>query len=681
MTHPEWELSEERIWAREPRRRGDAVIIGIGALGGNLAVTLADLGFSPLYLVDRDILSAENLIRHPLGAQDIGQPKARALAARIRADSPWCDAVEEDTDFLELEEAQQVELLSRASFVVAATDSVECQRRINELCVRNRIAALYPGIWADETMRDGEVAALLHVVPGEGAPCFQCYSGWRRQVSETDARGGSGLDIKRFALDVGAALVGLFDPEDPHAGPFDPERTLTLIHSLSSVSPGIAHLFVPGNVRPLRIPFPREPCPVCGGQEPNPTSPGEESALQWLSSGIRRLVPEAVLEAYVPRVRLASWLLAMITALLISLRVESATGLTPRTTVAANIWNLGVFAVSLGAAFWPQRAADRSEPLRALAAASVAALLLFVVAVVWVVLPSSQPLPVQAAPSSSPPVRSSAQPTPKPKRTSRPLPEVASTTFGLSPVTAFSDDSGPAEDWDLNGGYTVSVSPSYQNYVVTVQVTVSYDPATSADYLAGDIAGSCMDVHGRTNAQNSFTGDGTYHELPLAAHLHDNDTGLVTGTISFAAVLPGQYSFDFMCIGNGSPDAPLSIGQITTASPGIATGDYSGTHGGNNDYSAMAVFSVRKSKRDTVIVFGQVGPIQTAQNPDAACLAPQGGKTVQPTAVSIDREGSGNGQEYKIGTLAFDVQAAALSGAQFFYNCPEGTGLGYVQLP
>jgi molybdopterin/thiamine biosynthesis adenylyltransferase len=257
---------EEQVYAREPRRRGAVLVIGAGAVGGYLAVALARLGISPLRLVDRDVLSVENLIRHPLGAPDVGQPKAPALARRIRTDFPNCNAFGEDLDFMVLDEPQQLAVLSQASVIVAATDSIDCQRRINELCVPNQIAALYPGIWAADDIRDGEVGALLHVIPGEGTPCYQCYTSWRPQVGGTESRGGSGADLEQFALFVAWAVVSLFDPDDPHADVFDPERTLTLIHNHSSPSPSIAHLFRSGNTLNLRVPFPRTQCPVCGRQ-------------------------------------------------------------------------------------------------------------------------------------------------------------------------------------------------------------------------------------------------------------------------------------------------------------------------------------------------------------------------------------------------------------------------------
>lgn len=315
---------EEQVYAREPRRRGAVLIIGTGAVGGYLAVALARLGISPLRLVDRDVLSVENLPRHPLGAPEIGQPKASALARRIRTDFPNCNAFGEDTDFMALDEPQQLALLRQADAVVAATDSIDCQRRMNELCVANRIPALYPGIWAADDIRDGEVGELLHVIPGEGTPCYQCYTSWRPQVGGAESRGGSGADLEQFALVVAWAVASLFDPDDPHADVFDPERTLTLVHSHSSSSPSIAHLFRNGNTRNLEVPFPRIRCPVCGGQEVSPPLPPAPPVPPVPVPAPVAQPTTSAMDDFLVFAARAAWLLGTIGALLILVRIDGA---------------------------------------------------------------------------------------------------------------------------------------------------------------------------------------------------------------------------------------------------------------------------------------------------------------------------------------------------------------------
>ncbi|MEM8533338.1 MAG: ThiF family adenylyltransferase [Chloroflexota bacterium] len=55
-------------------------ICGAGALGANMAETLARMGFTRLRVIDRDRIEAHNLSTQPWTQQDVGAPKARVLA-------------------------------------------------------------------------------------------------------------------------------------------------------------------------------------------------------------------------------------------------------------------------------------------------------------------------------------------------------------------------------------------------------------------------------------------------------------------------------------------------------------------------------------------------------------------------------------------------------------------------
>ncbi len=60
-------------------------LIGVGALGSQVALTAARMGYGRWTLVDEDFLLPHNLARHGLTASHLGQAKADAVAAEMRA--------------------------------------------------------------------------------------------------------------------------------------------------------------------------------------------------------------------------------------------------------------------------------------------------------------------------------------------------------------------------------------------------------------------------------------------------------------------------------------------------------------------------------------------------------------------------------------------------------------------
>ena len=66
-------------------------IIGLGAIGSSVAEALARGGVRQLTLWDGDIVEAGNICRSMYDNADIGNAKAKALAAHIKRISPFCD--------------------------------------------------------------------------------------------------------------------------------------------------------------------------------------------------------------------------------------------------------------------------------------------------------------------------------------------------------------------------------------------------------------------------------------------------------------------------------------------------------------------------------------------------------------------------------------------------------------
>ena len=67
------------------------VLFGVGALGGHVAVTLAESGIDSLRIVDGDLLSPGNVVRHVAGHDQVGGPKVNAVEAVIRNHAPWTE--------------------------------------------------------------------------------------------------------------------------------------------------------------------------------------------------------------------------------------------------------------------------------------------------------------------------------------------------------------------------------------------------------------------------------------------------------------------------------------------------------------------------------------------------------------------------------------------------------------
>lgn len=100
-------------------------IVGLGTVGSNAAVELARMGVGSLQLTDGDQVEAHNLPSQAYTLADLGQPKAQALASRVR----------EVSDHVSLD-ARQAMLAGGESFpagpVLLAVDSMDARRSILE---------------------------------------------------------------------------------------------------------------------------------------------------------------------------------------------------------------------------------------------------------------------------------------------------------------------------------------------------------------------------------------------------------------------------------------------------------------------------------------------------------------------------------------------------------------------
>ncbi len=249
------------------------LIIGVGAVGGFIAQHLAAMDIGPLLLLDRKNLDYKNPRRHVLGRQYIGRSKSRTLAHLLRWEFPECKAEGIHKDFLLLPPDEQHRLIAAAEVVIAATDTDRCQRKINEVCFKAEVTAVYPGIWGHPDTRPAEVGQILWVLSGGNTPCYECAIPARSTTDGPRTWEGTRADVELLAITTAQLTKALLLKGADQAEILDTNRTMTLVHGFTPTSPSIRGLFHAGRVfhpdqglcsYSTPVPFPVDPCRVCG---------------------------------------------------------------------------------------------------------------------------------------------------------------------------------------------------------------------------------------------------------------------------------------------------------------------------------------------------------------------------------------------------------------------------------
>lgn len=114
-------------------------ICGAGALGANLAETLARMGLRRLRVIDRDRVAPHNLSTQPWEQRDIGAPKVRALAATLYR----AVGARLDSQHVELTPTNAARLLAESAVVVDAFDNLPARRAVAEACQQLGVACLH----------------------------------------------------------------------------------------------------------------------------------------------------------------------------------------------------------------------------------------------------------------------------------------------------------------------------------------------------------------------------------------------------------------------------------------------------------------------------------------------------------------------------------------------------------
>lgn len=167
-------------------------LIGLGALGSEVAELLAKAGVGHFRLCDSDHLSTGNVARHISGIRDFGAPKVLAVKRRLKEINPYLQFAEDDTVF-----GSAVASLDRLSRLMAPADLTICttadesvESVINQIAVVDRKAVLY-----GRSLRTASIGRVFLVRPGQDA-CKSCLAHYAKIGREGEAVPADWIDVR-----------------------------------------------------------------------------------------------------------------------------------------------------------------------------------------------------------------------------------------------------------------------------------------------------------------------------------------------------------------------------------------------------------------------------------------------------------------------------------------------------
>ncbi len=120
-------------WDQEVLNTSCIMIVGVGALGCEIAKDFALMGIKKLILVDLDTVETSNLSRQMLfRSGDEGKPKAQVAAERLKEMNPYLDV---EYHFEKLQNLP-ISLYEESDVIIAALDNFNARLDLNKLALR-----------------------------------------------------------------------------------------------------------------------------------------------------------------------------------------------------------------------------------------------------------------------------------------------------------------------------------------------------------------------------------------------------------------------------------------------------------------------------------------------------------------------------------------------------------------
>lgn len=148
------------------------LVIGCGSIGGYLVDELVKSGFLNICLVDYDKLSKDNVYRHLLGMEYIGEYKTTAITNYLSKNLPHAKVISYSDSIRPLLEEGSLEL-SDFDLIISSTGDINLNRWLNKYIKTKKIMTPVIYLW-NEVLGIGSHALY---VKDDYSGCFECTIG------------------------------------------------------------------------------------------------------------------------------------------------------------------------------------------------------------------------------------------------------------------------------------------------------------------------------------------------------------------------------------------------------------------------------------------------------------------------------------------------------------------------
>lgn len=230
-------------WEQERVAAARVMVVGAGALGNEVLKNLALVGVGYIFVIDFDTIESSNLTRSVLfRAGDIGQPKAKVAAERVREMNPDVKVAFHCGDI-----TTNIGLgaFRRMDVVIGCVDNVEARVFVNRACWKVGKPWINGGI--------DEMQGIVDIFVPPDSSCYECTM-TDIDYQEMNRRHPCGLPLDEIAT----GKVPTTPTIASMIAAIQVQEALKLIHG-KEVEAGVGIAFYGTTNQCLRISYPKSP--------------------------------------------------------------------------------------------------------------------------------------------------------------------------------------------------------------------------------------------------------------------------------------------------------------------------------------------------------------------------------------------------------------------------------------